>query len=584
MQHKKRLSLLLALVMAFTLFAGLGAHVQAEVEKFDWKEFDNLIKQSKTETDFAAREGILHQAEDILMDTGAICPLYYYNDVFMAKEDLNGYYSNPYGFKYFAFSEFGDRDTIRLNISSEPDKLDPALNTSVDGACLAVNSFAGLFTYNAEGAVVPDLVDSYEVSEDGTIYTFTLKDDLKWSNGDPLDAHDFEYSWKRAVNWLTAADYSYMFDVIKGYPDVPAEDVDMDEEKCNEVADQMAVKASEDGKTLTVELNSPCAYFLDLCAFPTYYPVHKASVEAADGYRDADGNILQPGAWAVEAGFVSNGAFTCQEWKHNQSIVYVKNPNYHRADDVKVERLEFMLSDDLPVIFSAFQAGDLDFIDSIPVDEIENVKDNPEYHLVDQLGTYFVIFNVNSPMFDGKTVEEAKNMRKAISYCIDRQYIADTVARTGQLIANTFVPEGMADGHGGIFRQNDEDYSYPVEDEVGYFPLEPDLDKAQELLEAAGYVFDENGMLSAETPLNIEYVTNKMESHEKIAECIQQDLAQLGITVNVSQMDWATFQNERKAGNYDVARHGWVADFNDPINFLEMWTTESGNNDAQFGR
>lgn len=586
MRKQRVTAIALALIMLISIFAGfVTTNVHAEVEKLDWTEFDDLIKQSKTETDFVKREAILHKAEDILMDSGAICPIYYYNDPYMAKKELSGYYSNLYGFKYFMFSDFGDETTLRLNLSSEPDKLDPALSTSVDGACLALNSFAGLFMYDAEGQVVPDVVEEYEISEDGLIYTFTLKDDLVWSNGDPLNAHDFEYTWKRAVNFLTAADYSYMFDVIKGYPELEDPEAEITEEMANEAADQLAVKASEDGKTLTVELNSPCAYFLDLCAFPTYYPVHQASVEGAEGYRDEDGNILQPGAWATEAGFISNGAYLCEEWNHNQSMVYVKNPNYHRADEVKIEKLEFMLSDDLPAIYAAYRAGDLDFIDGIPTDEIAGLMENEdeEFYVVDQLGTYFVIFNVNSKLFAGKTVEEAKNMRKALSLLIDRQYIVDTVAQTNQVIANSFIPKGMADGHGGEFKVNDEDYTYPDEENVGYFPLEPDYDRAQELLEAAGYIF-EDGMLSADTPIHIEYVTNKMDSHQKIAECIQQDFAMFGISMSVSQMDWATFLNERKAGNYDVARHGWIADFNDPINMLEMWTTDSGNNDAQFGR
>lgn len=586
MKTRKITALAVAAIMILSLVvAFIPATVNADVEKMDWKPYDELIKQIKTEKDFVKREALMHQAEDMLMDTGAICPLYYYNDVFMAKSDLKGYYSNNYGFKFFMFSDYGDKDTIRLCLASEPDRLDPALNSSVDGACLAVNSFSGLYTYDAEGKIVPDCAEGVEVSEDGLTYVFTLKDGLKWSDGSDLTAADFEYAWKRAVNYLTAADYAYMFDVLDGYPAPVEEGTEITEEMANEAADKLAVEASEDGKTLTVKLHSPCAYFLDLCAFPCYYPVKKDVVENAKGFRDADGKIVDPGAWALEAGFVSNGAYTLQEWNHKESMVYVKNPNYHRADEVKVERLEFMLSDDNAAIFSAYKAGDLDFIDGVPSDEIQGLKDSgdPEFHKVDQLGTYFVIFNVNSPMFDGKTVEQAKAMRKAFAILIDRQYIVDTVTQMDNVLANTFIPAGMADGHGGIFRQNDEDYTYPVADETGYFSVTPDVEKAIELLKEAGFEFD-GEVLSASTPLNIKYLTNKSEAHQKVAELIQQDLAVVGITMSVEQMDWATTLNERKAGNYDVARHGWVADFNDPINMLEMWTTESGNNDAQFGK
>ena len=155
----------------------------------------------------------------MLMDTGAIVPIYYYNDVYMAKEGLTGYYSNAYATKFFMYADFGENTTLRLQLASEPDKLDPALNSSVDGACLAANSFGGLYTYDANGELTPNFATGYEVSEDGLTYTFAIRDGLKWSDGTPLTAKDFEYSWKRAAAPATAADYSYMFDGIAGYPD-----------------------------------------------------------------------------------------------------------------------------------------------------------------------------------------------------------------------------------------------------------------------------------------------------------------------------------------------------------------------------
>lgn len=241
------------------------------------------------------------------------------------------------------------------------------------------------------------------------------------------------------------------------------------------------VKASEDGKTFVVNLKAPCAYFLDLCTFPTFYPVPQASVEAEEGWE------TNPGLWAQEAGFVSNGAFVLKEWKHNESMVYEKNPNYYRADEVKVERLEFMLSDDDAAPYAAYQAGDLDFIDSIPTDETAAVLDSPEFHIVDQLGTYYMCFNVNSPLFEGKTPEQANAMRRAFSIIIDREYIAENIGQTGQVVANTFVPAIMLDGNGGEFRANDDAYTYPNEEAVGYFDpsydaYEANCEEARKLL------------------------------------------------------------------------------------------------------
>ncbi len=532
----------------------------------EWQAYNDLIAQIKVETDTVKREAMMHEAEDMLMETGAIVPLYYYNDIYMQKEAVTGIYSNNYGFKYFMFAENGDSTTLRLNLASEPDKLDPALNSTVDGACLAVSSFTGLCSYNEAGEIELALADSYEVSEDGLTYTFTLKDGLMWSDGSPLTAKDFEYSWKRAADPMTAADYSYMFSGIAVNED-----------------GSLAVEASEDGKTFTINLVAPCVYFLDLCAFPAFYPVPQASVEAAEGWEE------NPGLWAQEAGFVSNGAYNLVEWKHNESMVYEKNPNWYRADEVKIERLEFMLSDDDTAIFAAYNAGDLDFIDTVPTDEVANLLDNPEFYVVGQLGTYYMCFNVNSELFAGKTPEEANKMRKAFSLLIDRDYIAENIGQTGQVPANTFIPAGMLDGNGGEFRANDEDYTYPCADAVGYYDpsyeaYEDNLAEAISLLEEVGYVFNEDGTLSDENPISVTYITNEGSGNVAVAEAIQADMSVIGIDLTIETAEWSVFLNERKAGNFDLARNGWVADFNDPINMLEMWTTDSGNNDVQLGR
>lgn len=576
MNKKKAMALVLAATTALspvTAFAAVEPVEGADVAKKssdaapDWQEYNNLIAQIKMETDTAKREELMHQAEDILMETNALVPLYYYNDPYMLKENVKGVYSNVYGFKYFMFADPGEgKDALRIYMASEPDKLDPALNSTMDGGCLAANSFTGLCSYNDKGEIELALADKYEVSEDGLTYTFTMKDGLKWSDGSELTAKDFEYSWKRAADPKTAADYSYMYNGIATNED-----------------GSLNVKASEDGKTFVVNLKAPCAYFLDLCTFPTFYPVPQASVEAEEGWE------TNPGLWAQEAGFVSNGAFVLKEWKHNESMVYEKNPNYYRADEVKVERLEFMLSDDDAAPYAAYQAGDLDFIDSIPTDETAAVLDSPEFHIIDQLGTYYMCFNVNSPLFEGKTPEQANAMRRAFSIIIDREYIAENIGQTGQVVANTFIPAIMLDGNGGEFRANDDAYTYPNEEAVGYFDpsydaYEANCEEARKLLESAGYKFGDDGMLSDETPLTVTYVTNEGGGNVQIAEALQQDFAALGIDMVIDTKEWSVFLNERKAGNFDLARNGWVADFNDPINMLEMWTTESGNNDAQLGK
>ena len=527
----------------------------------DWTEYEALIKEIKTTTDMENRVALMHKAEDILMGTAAVIPIYYYNDLYLQKTDVEGIYSNLFGFKFFQFATC-PRDVLKINLASEPAKVDPALNSSVDGACLAVNMFEGLYTYDAEGQLQPALAENTEVSEDGLTYTFTLRDGLKWSDGTDLTAKDFEYSWKRAAAPETGADYGYMFDAI-----AKTEDGALD------------VTASEDGKTLTVKLVAPCAYFLDLAAFPAYLPVPQAQVEAAEGWE------TNPGAWAAEAGFVTNGAYTMTSWKHEESIVLTKNDNYYRADEVTIPEIDLMLSADDTAILAAYNSGDLDFADTVPTNEIASLMENEDFHVIDNLGTYYAAFNVNSPLFDGKTVDQAIAMRKAFAILIDRPYIVETVGQTGQKVATSYIPAGMADGNGGTFKENGASYNFPVED--GYYPEEVQdeaIDEAIALLEYTGYKFDENGMLSSETPINITYLTNDGTSHIGVAQIMQQDFAEIGINMTIDTREWNVFLDERKQGHFDFAREGWLADFNDPINMLEMWTSESGNNDCQFGR
>ena len=559
---KKLFAILLALLLA------VCPALAEDSAEADWSAYDALIDSIKAENDPAAREALMHEAEAMLMDTGAVVPITYYTDPYMMKTGVEGVYSTIEGFKYFMYATYEGADTLRINLASEPDRLDPALLYTVDGACLAVNSFAGLYTHAADGTLQPELATGYTVSDDGLTYTFTLREGLTWSDGEPLTAEDFVYSWQRAADPANGAVYSYLYSIIAGYGTDAG----------------LAVSASEDGLSFTVELAAPCPYMLDLAAFPAFYPVPQHCVEAAEGYLNEDGSLLDPGAWATEAGFVTSGAYTLESWTHDESMVYVKNPNYWNAQSVTMERLEFMLSADDATVYAAYRAGDLDFIDTIPADEMPALLESgdPEFYVADNLGTYFLCFNVNSPMFEGMTDAQAANVRKAISMLIDRTWISETVRLT-EPPANTFVPAAMADGNGGIFRQNDDAYTYPDAEDVGYMSLTSDVEGAIALLEEAGYTF-EGGVLSAETPLSFEYLVNPGTQHEGVAQLIQEDLAVVGIEMTIRSVEWNVLPGEMMAGNFDVGRLGMNADFNDPICFLEMFTTASGNNFCQLGR
>ena len=535
----------------------------------DWSEYDKLIDEIRSDTDLADREAKMHEAEDMLMATGAVLPIYYYNDLYLAKEGITGDYATIFGTKYFMYAKKDGQpmDVFNINLASEPDHLDPALNSTVDGAALASNSFVGLYTSDADGKIVPALADGEpEVSDDNLTYTVHMKKDLKWSDGSALNANDIVYSWKRAYDPKTASDYSYLFSVFDGYSEDGSTDINV---------------SAPDDNTVTFKLAAPCPYIMSLLAFPVFMPVPQAAVEAAD----PDGS--NPGAWASEAGFVSNGAFTLKEWKHNESMTYVKNPNFWDADNVSVNELHFMLSAEDTAILAAYKAGDLDYADTVPNDEIPNLKDTADFHVIPNLGTYYVAFNVNSKMFDGKTAAQAAAMRRALALLIDRQYIIDTIGQTEQEAATSYIPTGMSDGNGGQVKANDDKYTFPVE--TGYYQDlsvagDANIEEAKKLLESAGYKFGDDGMLSSDTPITINYLTNKGTAHEGIAQAIQQDFAAIGIDMQISVEDWQTFLNDRKQGNFDVAREGWLADYDDPINMLEMFTSDSGNNDPQLGK
>lgn len=528
-----------------------------------WEDYDARIAEIRRETDLAKREALMHEAEDQLFDTWAIVPLYYYNDVYLQKTDIGNIYSNLFGFKYFGYAT-SPTGTLSLQIASEPDKLDPALNSTVDGACLAILAFSGLYAYDENKQLVPELAEGYTMSDDGLTYTFTLRDGLLWSDGETLDANDLVYSWQRFADPNTGADYSYLTTIIATKDD-----------------GTLDVASSDDGKTFTVKLNAPCAYFLDLCAFPAFYPVPEQDVEAAEGHES------NPGAWALEAGFVTSGPMVLTGWRHNESMTYEPNPNYWARDKVTLSQINFMLSSDDTAIYNAFVDGSLQFTDTIATDMMKTVENTPEFHKVDTLGTYYAGWNVNSKLFDGKTVQQAADMRHAFTLLIDRQYIVDTIGQADQEVANTFIPTGMADGQGGVFRQNDDAYTYPVADKTGYYDPEltdANVAEAIELLKSAGFKFDDNNKLSPDTPINVTYLTNDAEGNVKIGEAIQQDFMTIGANLTVETREWSIFLNERKDGQFDFCREGWLADFNDPINMLEMWETTSGNNDMQFGR
>ena len=465
---------------------------------------------------------------------------------------------------------------LNVCLSSEPATLDPALNSSVDGATLCIHLFSGLSKWqqNANGGLelVPDAAVELPAgvpNEDGTItYTYTLRDGLKWSDGQDVKASDFVFAWNRCASPALGADYGYMFEVVKGY-----EEMQTDENA------KLAVEAPDD-KTIVVTLNNDVAYWNELLTFPAYFPVRE--------------DVVANESWATDPStYVGNGAYTMTAWEHNSVITLTKNENYVDADQVTMPVVNFYLSDDANNMLTNFKNGDWQLIDDVPTNEIAALKtEYPDaFQITGQLGTYYVCWNVNEDILpadsglEGAEAEAARaEIRNAISLLFDRNYICESIAQGGQVPASSFVAMGLTDADGKT-----EFYANAGHNDgfVGYYDVSADAlqsnyDSAVETLKKY-YAFDESTGKFTNFP-TMTYLYNTSEGHKAIGEYLQSALAGLGITMNLDNQEWNTFLDTRKAGDFSIARNGWLGDYNDPISFLDMWTTSSGNNDCQLGK
>jgi oligopeptide transport system substrate-binding protein len=444
--------------------------------------------------------------------------------------------------------------TVTLVFGSEPNTIDPALNSAVDGAIYLSHAFEGLYKYadNGQGRAraVPGQAagaPQKTVNPDGTVvYVYTLRDNLKWSDGKALTAADFVYTWQRLVDPSTAADYSYMIDMVKNANEIMAGEKGKSE---------LGIRAIND-KTLEITLTYDCPFFDEIACFPATFPVRQDIIQKA-----GDQWTFSPST------YISNGPYRLKEWVHNSYLLFEKNPNYYAPVADGPDNLRFALMDDDNAHLAGFKSGELDFIETVPVDEIPTLLASGELKIADYLGTYFVSINTQKAPFTDPRV------RKAFTLVIDRNYIINQITRTGQKPASGFVPAGMADaaGAGSDFRKTGGDYY-----SINPADYEKNVAEAKRLLAEAGYP---NG---AGFPV-VEYIYNTNDAHRAIAEALQ-DMwrTTLGVTVTLSNQDWAVFLDTRKNGDYSIARDGWIGDYNDPINFLDMFLTGGGNNNSQY--
>lgn len=432
---------------------------------------------------------------------------------------------------------------LKVQVGPNPETLDPALNSAVDGANTILHAFEGLLVVDEKGELAPGQAETWETSEDGLTWTFHLRDGLKWSDGTDLTADDFVYSWKRICDPLTAAPYAdTVLSMVEGFDKAIEGDLDA-----------LGVSAP-DPQTFVVKLAQPCTFFGSLAAFATMMPVQKATIEA-------NGD-----AWATAPeSYVSNGPFYMVEWVQGSHITFAKNPYYWNADAVKLDKLTFMLIEDSNAAYSAYQQGEVLMIKDVPTEEIPTLQGNPEFHVDTIIGTYYLNLNCTYEPFKDARV------RKALSLAIDRKYVAETLMQGTYTPAGNFMGPGWKDPAGGEFMDK-ANGGKPYIDIDNY---EADLAEAKKLMAEAGYP-DGAGFPE------ITYNTNDTGYHKAVAEYLQEAWAQLGVNLKVEIVEWASFTPMRRNGEYQAARNGWVGDYDDPSNMIELLYTTNGNNDGKY--
>ena len=393
---------------------------------------------------------------------------------------------------------------------------------------------------------IPGVAESVDESADGLIYTFHLREDAKWSDGQGVTAKDFEYSWVRALTKETAAEYAYQLFYIKNG------------QKFNEgkaTRDELGIKVIDD-YTLEVTLESPTAYFKELTAFTTYMPLREDIVSA------------DPEGWALDpATYVSNGPFKLVQWDIKDQLVFEKNEEYWNAKEIKLPGVVFKLVTDQNTAYASLKAGDFDMVDTVPPSEIASGQEEGLVTIYPNLATYMLVLNVGKQSTlpeDVKKVLNDPKVRRALSISIDRKAIVENVTKSGQVPAYSYVPKGILNEEGKDFA--DKEY---------YDANQANVEEAKKLLAEAGYP---NG----EGLPTLEFMYNTEGDHKLVAQAIQQDWAKIGVNVELVNQEWKVFLNTRQEGQYEIARHGWSGDYVDPMTFLDLWVTGGGNNDAGY--
>lgn len=423
----------------------------------------------------------------------------------------------------------GDRADLTFINGAEPETLDPAIMTGQPEGRLARALFQGLTSVNSKGEPVPGAAESWDISPDGSVYTFHLRPDAKWSDGSPVTARDFVRSWERTLTPATGSGYNYQLYYIKNaQPFADGKITDFGE---------VGAKALDE-RTLEVTLENPTPFFLDLCAFPTLFPV---PVDLINEVGDD---------WIKPDHLISNGPFTLEEWRINDRIRLRKNPHYWKRNDVALDTIDVLPIAKANVAFNFYASGEADLVMDkglAPPALLDELKKRRDFHAAPFLGNYFLRFNCTKAPFNDPRV------RLAFSLAVDKERIVQKVTRAGEVAADSLVPPGL------------EGYVSPEGPKF-------DPEAARRLLAEAGYPKGANFPLCR-------YLYSEGELNEAIAVELQSMWQQtLGVKVSLARQEWKVYLNSIDELDYDIARSSWVGDYPDPNTFLDMFVTGGGNN------
>ena len=437
----------------------------------------------------------------------------------------------------FSCSNKKSNEIIRVSVGAEPQSIDPSFLSAVDSMIYAVHIFEGLTTKDKNNNVVGGVAESWEISEDGLSIIFNLRDNAKWSDGKPVTADEFVYSFRRLANPKTASSYNFLISPVKNADKIMAGKLNIEE---------LGIEAIDD-KTLIIKFENPTAYFLELACIPIFSPLRKEFIEGNDNWT------FSPDT------YIGNGPYKMIGRKPDEIISLEINENYWNKDSIKANRIDFIMFSDLSTAYAALKEGSLFYSSRIPNSDIDTLRKEGYLITTPSLGTsYYALNNTNSVLKD-------KRVRRALSLAIDRNYIVENITKGGEKPAIAFVPYGLKDINGD-FRENG--IKYFSADKEDY---KNNIEEAKNLLTQAGYP---NG---ANFPV-LEFKTNP-GSGVIIAEAVQQMWKEnLNIDMIIVQEDWAVFQKNRQTKHYVLCRADWIGDYLDPMTFLQLFTINGAGN------